>query len=218
MTRNAKLSLAIAFTIILAAVVVFSVAGQGDEGSTAGATPSGEAEVVRENTHYLDEAGEDAPTFVEFLDFECEACLALFPVVEQLREEYEGEVNFAIRYFPNEGHFNGELAARAVEAASKQGKLEEMYRKMFETQTEWGEQQASARETFVGFAEELGLDTEQFEEDLDAQSTLDRVAYDRDEGLALGVQGTPTLFLDGEMIDPAPFEEMKSTIDAALEE
>ena len=54
--------------------------------------PSGSAlPGTRTNTHILDEAGPDAPTLVEFLDFECEACGGLYPVIEQVREQYRGE-------------------------------------------------------------------------------------------------------------------------------
>lgn len=78
----------------------------------------------------------DAPTLVEFLDFECEACGAFYPVVEQIREAYDGKINYVIRYFPIPNHFNSMNAAIAVEAASQQGRVEEMYNKLFQTQTE----------------------------------------------------------------------------------
>ena len=97
--------------------------------------------VVAENTHKLSAAEDGKVTLVEFLDFECESCGAIYPAIEELREQYEGRVTFAIRYFPNDGHFNAMIAAQAVEAASKQGKLEAMYQRMFETQREWGEAQ-----------------------------------------------------------------------------
>lgn len=76
--------------------------------------------------------------FVEFLDFECEGCKALYPVVEQLRAEYGDRVNFVIRYFPLKSHFNSERAALAVEAAAQQGQLEAMYKRMYDAQNEWG--------------------------------------------------------------------------------
>ncbi len=74
---------------------------------------------------------------MEFLDFECEACRAAFPLVEQLRSQYGDRVNFVVRYFPIPAHFNAERAARAVESAAQQGKFEPMYKKMYETQSQW---------------------------------------------------------------------------------
>lgn len=65
---------------------------------------------------------------VEFLDFECESCGALFPIVEQLRSDYAGEITYVVRYFPLPGHVNSMNAAVAAEAAAQQGEFEAMYR------------------------------------------------------------------------------------------
>jgi protein-disulfide isomerase len=217
MTKNAKLSIiAIGFAVLVVGALLIATGGDDPPSSTSATPIAGSAEVVADNTHFLQE-GSSEVTVTEFLDFECESCLALFPIMERLREEYDGEVGFAIRYFPIASHANAQIAAQAVEAASKQGALEEMYIKMYETQPEWGEQQESKRDLFISFAEEMGLDMEQFEEDLDAQSTIDRVNFDQQAGTELGVTGTPTLFLNGEPFQPGPYEQMKAEIDAALD-
>ena len=84
----------------------------------------------------------DAPiTIVEYLDFECEACGAYYPVVKRLSEEYKDEVKFVVRYFPLPGHKNSMTSALAVEAAGKQGKYWEMHNILFENQRDWGEKQ-----------------------------------------------------------------------------
>jgi protein-disulfide isomerase len=155
---------------------------------------------------------------VEFLDFECEACRAAYPMVEQLRKDYAGKVTFVARYFPLQGHFNGERAARAVEAAAEQGKYEAMYQKMFDTQTEWGEQQVPADDTFRGFAKELGLDVAAWEKAYNDPATLKRIKKDVADGASLGVQGTPSFFLNGKKLEPQSFEDFKAAIDAALAE
>lgn len=155
-------------------------------------------------------------TFTEFLDFECEACRAAFPVVEQLRREYAGRVTFAIRYFPVPSHRNAQNAALAVEAAAQQGRLEAMYKRMYETQQEWGEQATSEAATFRGFAEDLGLDMRAFDKAVGDPATLARVEADRDEGIALGVQGTPTFFLDEEQLEPRSVDDLRNRLDAAL--
>ncbi|RWR24338.1 hypothetical protein D8Y24_05430 [Agrococcus lahaulensis] len=110
-----------------------------DESTDSAVSPTALPPLVDESTHILDDAGPDAPVVVEFLDFECEVCGAVYPVMEELREEYDGEVTFAVRYFPLPGHFNSGNAAVAVEAAAQQGAFEAMYQRMFETQSEWGE-------------------------------------------------------------------------------
>ena len=172
--------------------------------------------MVTESMHRLSTAEDGKVTLVEFLDFECEACGALYPHLEQLREEYEGRVTFAIRYFPNDGHFNAMIAAQAVEAASKQGKLEAMYKRMFETQKEWGEARESKLEVFVGFAKDLGLDMDQFMRDLNSPQTIERITADKEAALQLGVQGTPTLFINEQMMQLESLEQLKTDIEAAL--
>ncbi|MFY7066189.1 DsbA family protein [Nocardiopsis changdeensis] len=188
-------------------------------GGQASPSPAPAELLVREDSRYLDRV-EGAPvTVVEFLDFECEACRAQFPVMERIREDYEGRIDFVVRYFPLPGHTNSEPAAAAVEAAARQGALEEMYALMYETQAEWGESQEDRSEVFVGFAEELGLDVGEFTADMESQEVADRVRADFDDGVALGVQGTPTIFVNGYRTPSMPtYEMLASLIDAGLAE
>jgi protein-disulfide isomerase len=154
---------------------------------------------------------------VEFLDLECEACGAAYPGVEKLREEYNNKVTFVMRYFPIPSHVNAELAARAVEAAGQQGKLEPMYKRMYETQPQWGDQDVSHRDTFLGFAREIGLDMPKFEAALDDPAVIARVGKDRTDGARLGVRGTPTFFINGKQFQGSPtYQPLKAAIDAEL--
>ncbi len=143
MARTSRILLTafvIAAMAIGGALVYLSVR---DRDSTTTAQPdTGEAgQVVRENSHRLNTVPDSTVTFVEFLDFECEGCRAVYPEIEKkARAEYGDRVNFVIRYFPLQAHVNAERAARAVEAAAQQGQLEAMYRKkMYDTQAQWGE-------------------------------------------------------------------------------
>jgi protein-disulfide isomerase len=138
--------------------------------------------------------------------------------VEQLREDYAGQITFVTRYFPLPGHQNSRPAAIAVEAASQQGKFEDMYRMMFETQTQWGEKQDSQAAVFRGFAQELGLDMPAFDAAVADPATLDRVLFDFNEGVELGIQSTPTFFLNGEMMTITTIDDFRAQIDAALAE
>ncbi|WP_404352338.1 DsbA family protein [Phycicoccus jejuensis] len=179
-------------------------------------SPAAPELVVREDSHRLSKAPAGSPVFVEFLDLECEACRAAYPLVEKLRKDYEGRVEFVIRYFPIDSHANAMNAAVAVEAAARQGKLEEMYSRMYETQAEWGEQESSQAPLFRTFAEDLGLDLSRFDSDVSSADVKARVEKDRQDGLALGVQGTPTFFLDGQMIQPNSEEGLRQLLDAAI--
>ncbi|MFC7327901.1 DsbA family protein [Marinactinospora rubrisoli] len=228
MTRN----LAITLVLIIGSVVALGIfaysvdrapAPPGSSEAADSPSPSIAPEelLVRENSHYLSRAegaAEDADvTVVEFLDFECEACRAQFPVMERLREEYDGRINFVIRYFPLPGHTNSEPAAAAVEAAAQQGALEEMYIRMYETQAEWGESQDSQTDVFVGFADDLGLDVEEFTATMEDPATLERVRADFEDGVALGVQGTPTIYVNGRQTDSMPsYRVLSDMIDREL--
>ena len=175
-----------------------------------------EAAVLRADSHRIGPAGDGKVTLVEFLDFECESCGAAFPFVEQLREKYEGRVTFVVRYFPIPSHRNAQNAAHAVESAARQGKFEPMYKRMFETQAEWGEQQVSQAPLFRSYAEDLGLDMHRYDQDVKSSSVAKRVQKDFDDGKGVGVSGTPTFFLNGEKLEATSTEEFIAAIDKAL--
>lgn len=220
MTKLKKQLFAVAVLVagFAAAIGTYLLVKPDDRGSGGlGVQAVAEAKVVRDDSHRLTAPEKSELTLVEFLDFECEGCGAFYPVVEKLREEYGDRVTFVARYFPMPGHRNGELAARAAEAAARQGRFEEMYNKLFTTQKEWGEAQESKQDVFRGFAEELGLDMAEFDKALADPKVAQRVQDDQADGLGLGVQGTPTFFLDGEMLQiPGSYKEFRALIDDRL--
>lgn len=172
--------------------------------------------LVREDSNRLSVSRDGAVTLVEFLDFECEACGAAFPALEQLRAEYGDRITFVARYFPIPSHRNAENAAVAVQAAAEQGQFEAMYRKMFETQPIWAEQDESKASVFRGYAEELGLNLTAYDQAVADPATLERVLRDRADGEAAGVKGTPTLYLNGALLEARSLDEIRARIDAEL--
>ena len=229
MSKQAKMSVAIFAAFALVVIGLMAVVGSRDTpakpapaaGSAEGtgtASGDGGAQLVRADSHVLGEKAGTGVEFVEFLDFECEGCRAAYPAVEQLREDYAGRVTFVARYFPMPGHFNAERAARAVEAAAQQGKFEAMYSRMYETQEQWGEQQVPLDDLFRGFAGDLGLDMTKFDRDYADPATAARVKKDQADGLALGVQGTPTFFINGQQVQPRDYTDLTDALDAALAE
>ena len=231
MSKQAKISIAIfaAFALVVVGLLTLGAGrdtpakpapaaeSSGGSGEALGGA-AGEAQVVRADSHVLGEKADTGVEFVEFLDFECEGCRAAYPAVEQLRKDYAGRVTFVARYFPMPGHFNAERAARAVEAAAAQGKYEAMYARMYETQEQWGEQQVPLDDFFRGFAEDLGLDMTKFDRDYADPATVARIKKDQADGLALGVQGTPTFFINGQQIQPRDYNDLTDALDAALAE
>ena len=214
MSTNLKISAALVAAFVVAVAVFLGMSGRGADPADAAA--GGSTAVVRENSHRLSTAADGRVTLVEFLDFECESCLAAYPFVEQLREQYDGRVTFVARYFPMPGHAYGENAAVAVEAAAQQGRFEDMYHRMYETQAEWGERQESQAALFRSFASEMGLDMAAYDTAVADPATLERVLQDREDGLVLGVEGTPTFFLNGEKVEVDTTDEFVELIDAAL--
>ena len=200
---------------VLVVVIIILATRPSSSQPDASGTPAA-VEVVREDSHVLGEPGTADVILVEFLDFECEACGAAFPFVESLRGQYAGEVTFVARYFPIPSHKNALNAAIAAEAAARQGKFEEMYVKLFETQTQWAEQQESKADVFRQYAEDIGLDLEQYDADVADPTTEERVLSDQADGSALGVSGTPTIFLNGELLELQSADDLTSAIDAAL--
>ena len=217
MNLNTRISVGIAtaFVLVVGTLLVVNATRSEDPppADTAAVT---DERLVRPDSHRLDVAKDNKVTLVEFLDFECEACRAAYPAVEQLRKDYAGRVTFVVRYFPIPSHFNAERAARAVEAASKQGKFEQMYQKMYETQQTWGNKQTPADATFRGFAESMGLDLAKWDKAYKDPATAKRVQEDVTDGQALGVTGTPTFFVNGEKLEPRSYEDFTKAIDAAL--
>ena len=212
MSLNLKISVALVAAFAVGVAVILGL-GRDEDGSSGA---SGDAPVVREDSHRLATAPDGRVTLVEFLDFECESCAAAYPFVEELRQRYDGQVTFVARYFPLPGHANAENAAVAVEAAAQQGRFEDMYHQMFETQAQWGERQDSQAEVFRGFAEEMGLDMAAYDAAVADPATLERVQQDRADGLDLGVEGTPTFFLNGERLEVDSADDFVERIDAAL--
>ena len=212
MSKNLKLSVALVIGAIVLALVAANAGG--DAEPEVEATSERADRLVRPDSQRLSEGSSDA-VFVEFLDFECEACRAAHPAIEELRARYGDELTFVVRNFPL--HANSEAAARAAEAAAAQGEFEQMYDRLFETQPQWGEQQSSQEAVFFGFAEELGLDMQQFRAVYDDPATLEKIQRDKADGEALGVTGTPSFFLDGEKLEVQSFEELIERIEQAID-
>ncbi len=156
---------------------------------------------------------------IEYLDFECEACGAYYPLIKRISEEYGDRVSFTARYFPLPGHKNSMTAATAVEAAGRQGKYWEMHDTLFQDQKSWSERPKADPKIFESYAEKIGLNMDRFKEDVASKEVKERVGRDRAAANRLGVDSTPTFFLDGKKIEnPRGYEAFKSLLDDALKQ
>lgn len=216
MQKHALVSIAaVVGALVLIVAVALAVVRPWEAAAPAADAQRTDVALVDESTHVLDDAGDGAPVIVEFFDYECPSCGQFHPIVEDLRDRYEGQVTFAVRYFPLPGHPDAVPAALAAEAAAQQGELEGMHALLFERQQQWSgtEDAASA---FRGYAEELGLDLAAFDAAVADPATLDRIQHDADAGVALGVPSTPTFFVDGEMVELQRYDDVETAIQAAL--
>ena len=107
-------------------------------------------------------------------------------------------------------------AALAAEAAAAQGRFEDMYHRLFETQAQWGEAEESQADLFRTFAEELGLDMGTYDAAISNPETRARVDMDLNEGLTLGVSSTPTFFVDGKRLELQRWNDLEDAIANAL--
>lgn len=156
-------------------------------------------------------------TLVEFGDLQCPACGAYEPIVRQVTAENAGTLQVVFKHFPlTQIHQNALLAAKASEAASNQGRFWEMHDILYDKQSEWSGA-LNARDIFLGYATQLGLDLNQFTSDLNSSAIQSKILAEYKEGVNLGVQGTPTFFLNGKMIEnPGSVEAFNKLIkDAA---
>lgn len=176
--------------------------------------PLPEASEVTDTDH-AKVASDSGKILIEYSDFQCPACKQYHPIVEKLLGEHGTKLTFVTRHFPLAQHKNAPLAARASEAAHKQGKFWEMHAMLFDRQDDWAEK-GNAADIFADYAKELGLNVEQFKTDIDSQEVKDRVNADYASGVKNGVNSTPTFFYNGTKIENAKsYEDFVSKLELA---
>ncbi len=152
---------------------------------------------------------------VEYSDFQCPACASYYNLINTLEKEVGDKMLFVYRHYPLPQHKNARLSAYAAEAAGLQEKFWQMHALLFENQKIWSDSD-DARKIFTDYAKSLTLDITQFEKDLDAQKVKDKVENDLKSGQALGVNATPTFYLNGKRLENiSSFDQFKKIIEDA---
>ena len=146
---------------------------------------------------------ENAPIMIEeFGDYQCPPCGKLYPDLNKIEDEYKTQVRVVFRHFPiTARHPNAMPAAQAAEAAGLQGKFWQMHDMLYQNQDAWKDEK-DARQVFIKYAQELGLDTARFQRDLDGPEVAKRIADDTKRAQTLEVTGTPTVFINGHQLRP----------------
>ena len=151
-----------------------------------------------------------AVTLMAFSDFQCGACAQVHEVLNRLSAEYGNNLRLVMRDYPLEQHANAFRAAEAAEAAREQGKFWEYAAVLFHNQ------KALEIDKLKEYASQLQLDRTKFDAALDSRKFREQVTRDLDEGNRLGVNATPTFFVNGRRVSEISYQALKAAIDAAL--
>lgn len=156
---------------------------------------------------------------VEYSDLQCPSCKGAHDFLKTIDASGSADfsitkkVTFVFRYFPlYQIHNKANISAYAAEAAGKQGKFWEMVDKLFAGQQSWGNSNDPQKEYFLKYASELKLDIEQFKKDSQSTDVKNRVAENLREAELMGVDSTPTFFLNGQKVDVNSYDEFKNLL------
>jgi len=150
-------------------------------------------------------------TLVEFSDFQCPFCIAATPQLESVLKAYPSHVKLVFKEFPLDSHAQAPLAAAAALAAHKQGKFWPMYDGLF------AQKGNLSRKGILALAAADGLDLKRFQTDLDSAEIKKAVEQDMTDGEHIGVDSTPTLFVNGQRYNgPVTLAALKPVIDDQL--
>jgi protein-disulfide isomerase len=146
-------------------------------------------------------------TLEEFGDFQCPPCGLLHPILKTMEKEFGDKLRVIFREYPLvPTHQHALSAARAAEAAGLQGKFWQMHDLIFENQKAWGKA-FDARPIFEDYAQKSGLDMARYRKDVAGEIVEQRIFLDGKRAHALGVQGTPTVFMNGREV---PFQSLEA--------
>ncbi|MEZ4195227.1 MAG: thioredoxin domain-containing protein [Candidatus Paceibacterota bacterium] len=158
---------------------------------------------------------ESAVKLVEYSDFQCPACQAMTPILEEVLSEYGDQISFEYKHFPLPMHSMAETAARAAEAAGQQGAFFEYHDLLFINQKSWSGS-PNALGMFTQYAKELGLDLDKFKQHMNSSLVREKIKSEKNEGLEKGVTGTPSIFLNGTKMSFSTYEDFKAQVESAL--
>jgi protein-disulfide isomerase len=150
-------------------------------------------------------------TVVAFVDFQCSACAAFSPLMKKVITEFGDNVRLVVRDFPlTEIHEHGMDAARAGYAARQQGKFFELGDVMYRNQD------ALDDESLTRYARDLGMNAEQLQRDMNSAAAIAEIKHDMADGNELGVNGTPSVFVNGVKLQRISASRLRELIKSSL--
>jgi protein-disulfide isomerase len=204
--------------VLVAAVVVgatyYSRSQDQAKQQVAAAAPGVDPNML-ERPHSPSTGPKDAKvTVVEFLDPECETCRAMSPMVKHVLAQYPGKVRLVVRHLPF--HKNSLFAISALYAAREQGKYWELLDALFENQPAWGDHHNPKPELIPEYARQVGLNMDAFSNAMSNPAAKANTDIDVADGKALGVNGTPTFFVNGKMLEQLGYDQLKAMVDEQM--
>lgn len=158
-------------------------------------------------------------TLEEYGDFECPPCGKLSDPINQIEKDYRPQVRLIYRNFPLAPHAHARPAAIAAEAAGLQNRFWEMHDLLYREQSVWSKA-PDVQQLFSSYAGILGLDVARFKKDIENDEVKARVEADQKQGDSLGVQNTPTIFVNNRAVDPKLLnpDSLRAAVVAAVKE
>lgn len=208
---------AIGFAVVLiGAFAAMILASHHTDLPSATATTQSTVSFTFDASDHIEGPSNAKATLVEFADFQCPACGAYYPLVEQLHTEFPNDLRIVYKYFPlRQIHFQAQDAAQAAEAAGLQGKFWEMYNVLYKTQNDWAN--SAGLSPFDIYATQIGLDMTKFHADESSSVVKNRIERDIDYGNSLGINATPTFYLNGVKLDnPSSYNAFKALVQSAI--
>jgi protein-disulfide isomerase len=178
-------------------------------------------------TSHIEGNSKTGVTLVEYGDYQCPGCGQYFQTVHDVAAKYDKQISFQFRNFPlTQLHPNAFAGARAAEAANLQGKFWEMHDLLYQQNVAYynsGQKLSTwinasdPLNSFTQYAQQLGLNVTQFKQDYAGEKVNNLVNADEAAGNKLGVDSTPTFFLNGQKVQPSPTpDSFAKLIDAAI--
>lgn len=199
MSKNFWIAIVVV-VLVLVGVFAFTTNGNKNNGSSGKLTP----------TEHIEGEGKDGVTLVEYGDYQCPYCGEYFSTVKQVVATYNTQITFQFRNFPLTSlHPNAYAGARAAEAAGLMGKFWQMHDLLYEENQEYYDSNGASatwigttnpEPVFVQYAQSLGLNAQEFEQLYSSDQVNNLIVADENAGNSLGIDATPTFYLDGKQI------------------
>ena len=212
--------------IIILIVLLFALGGgywlyqnqSSRSDSSASPKPTATVETAATTTPTTATPGRSTVTIEEFGDYQCPPCGNVHPSLKKIKAEYGDRIRFVFHHFPlTKIHANAQPAALAAVAAGFQGRFWEMHDELYSSQEAWSEV-PDMTPHLLSLARKLNLDVTRFIADMTSPRALAVVISDQQQGLARGVNSTPTIIINGNQVavENFTYEKLREQVDREI--